>query len=159
MKQTLHKKDVAWGSRLIVAALLLATVLVWLLASTPATAQSTDPLTGCSWAYAPECAHTQGFDTGNPSASPTASPTASASPTPTATPTASPTASAAQDQYQGRPDTDGKVVAPAETTEAKQLPNTGGLSETDRNSSMLPLLLGSSALLVGGGFLARRLIR
>jgi hypothetical protein len=102
----------------------------------------------------------------------TATSTASAS----APASASATASAAQDQYQERPDTDGKAVASAETTEAKQLPNTGsgtdgkvaapaetteatGLQETNRNSSVLPLVLGSSALLVGGGLLARRLIR
>jgi LPXTG-motif cell wall-anchored protein len=157
VKQILQIKGKSLSVMLMVAA--LAAMLVGLLASTPASAY--DPYdwgTGCDWASAPDCSlDSGGAATGSssPSPTPTASPTAS----PSASPTASPTASAAQDQYQERPDTEGKAVAPAQTTEAKQLPNTGGLPETNRNSSMLPLVLGSSALLVGGGLLARRLIR
>jgi hypothetical protein len=123
----------------------------------------------------------------NSSGAATATPTASASapaasasasvPATTASPSApAASASVAQDQYKELPDTAGKAVAPAETTEAKPLPNTDpgtdgnvaapaktteatGPSETNRNSSVLPFMLGSSALLVGGGLLARRLIR
>src|SRR3712207_387486 len=110
MKQTLHKKGGAWGSKLMVAA--LAAMLVGLLASTPATAQDgwsvpdyvPDPTydwgTGCDWASAPDCS----LDGGGATASPTATASPSASPTPTATPAATSTTSAAQDQYTEVPD-------------------------------------------------------
>jgi LPXTG-motif cell wall-anchored protein len=176
VKQILQIKGRSLSVMLMVAA--LGAMLVGLLASTPATAQDgwsvpdygPDPTydygTGCDWASAPDCSLDGGGATASPNPSPSPSPT----------PNATPAASAAQDQYQERPDTDGKAVAPAETTQAKQLPNTGpgtdgkaaapaqtteatGLPETNRNSSMLPLVLGSGALLVGGGLLARRLIR
>ncbi len=108
-------------------------------------------------------------------ASASASAPASASPSTPATsasPSASATASAAGDQYGPVPDTRGKAAPPAQTGKTEDLPNTGGrtakppetteatgLPETNRNSSVLPLMVGSAALLVGGGLLARRLIR
>jgi hypothetical protein len=145
-----------------------------------------DQLTGCPWYMYEECATTSEDVSAaltaptSASASPSASAPASASasaPVATASPsapaaTASPSAPAARDQYGPVPDTDAKTAAPAQTGKAKEGPDTGGrapapaetteatgLPETNRNSSMLPLVLGSGALLVGGGLLARRLIR
>ena len=107
---------------------------------------------------------------------------ATASPSAPAT-TASPSTPATRDQYGPVPDTDGKATgpvpdtggkaaAPAQTGKAKEGPDTGGraaapaetteatgLPAPNRNSSALPLTIGSGALLVGGGLLARRLIR
>jgi hypothetical protein len=139
MKQTSHKKGAAWGSRLMIAAALLATVCAGLLASPPAIAQSVppvqpvpgdpniDPGTGCPWWDYDRCAHMRGFDTG--------SPTATASPTPTATSTTSP---AAKDQYKV-PDTaadsstataspTASPTASATTSPGTQLPPSGGYS-------------------------------
>jgi cytoskeletal protein RodZ len=74
----------------------------------------------------------------NSSGAATATPTASPSaPATSASPSAPATASAAGGQY-GEPVSD---------------------PETYRNSSVLPLMLGVGTLLVGGGLLARRLIR
>lgn len=198
MKQTLTMK----GRSLMLTALFtlsLAALLVISDAASKAEAQSasavptspaprpdpsldpdqSDQLTGCPWYMYEECAITPGDVSGATTASPSA-PAISASasvPATTASPSApAASASAAQDQYKELPDTVGKAVASAETTEAKPLPNTGpgtdgnaaapaktteatGPSETHRNSSALPLMLGSGALLVGGGLLARRLIR
>jgi len=99
----------------------------------------------------------------------TASPSA---PAPTASPSAPPTVSAAGDQYRPVPDPGAKTAAPAQTGRAEELPDTAGrtaepaetteatgLPKPNRNSSALPLMLGSGALLVVGGLLARRLTR
>jgi cytoskeletal protein RodZ len=149
MKQTSQKKVGAWGSRLLIAAALLATVFAGLLASPPATAQSvppvqtvpaqpgTDPGTGCGWgADNPGCI----VDSALPTASsPPASPTATASPTPTATSTTPP---AAKNQYTV-PDTAAdsstatasptasattSPTASATTSPGTQLPPSGGYS-------------------------------
>jgi hypothetical protein len=174
MKQILTMKGRSSGIKLM---MVLVVTLVGL-AGTPATAQvdanswmpdpdSTDVGTGCSWDTYEDCAITDEDVSGAPTAPSTASASASASAPATS-------ASAAQDQYKELPDTAGKTVAPAETTQAKPLPNTDpgtdgkaaapantteatGPPETNRNSSTLPLMLG--ALLVGGGLLARRLFR
>jgi hypothetical protein len=124
-----------------------------------------DQLTGCPWYMYEKCAITPGDVSGAATATPSTSAT-------TASPSASATASAAGDQYGPVPDTAGKTAAPAQTGKAEKLPDTGGrtaeplettettgLPEPNRNSSTLPLMLGFGALLVGGGLLARRLIR
>jgi hypothetical protein len=143
MKQTSHKKGAAWGSTLMIAGALLATVLAGLLASPPATAQSVPPLypgpgapsdppntDPCHFKY--ECG-----PVGSPTASPTASSTATASPTASPTPTATSTTSpAAKDQYKV-PDTaaDSSTASPtasptasATTSPGTQLPPSGGYS-------------------------------
>jgi hypothetical protein len=118
--------------------------------------------------------NSSGAATATPTALPTATPTASPSALPSApATTASPSASAAGEQYsEPLPDTGGETAAPAQTGKAEEVPDTGGraaapaetteatgLPEPNRNSSALPLMLGAGALLVGGGLLARRLIR
>jgi hypothetical protein len=112
-----------------------------------------DQLTGCPWYMYEECAITPGDVSGAATATPSASAT-------TASPSASATASAAGDQYGLVPDTGSNAAAPGQTDKAENLPDTSGrTAESAENSSALPLMLGAGALLVGGGLLARRLIR